>query len=128
MVTPGSVTHPARADPRPGARAGGQRWSRVLVLGCRDAWVAGMSFSAVPPNAPWRHEDARSGFEVAFFGPDDDGLLLSGCTTAVEDDQAWVVGYLIRLDARWQNSSAFVRGRSGGEERSVALDTDGAGH
>jgi hypothetical protein len=71
---------------------------------------------------------ARSGFEVAFLSHDDDGLLLTGCTTAVEDDRAWVVGYRLRLDARWRTRSAHVLGRSGAQERSVTLATDGSGH
>src|SRR4051812_39606088 len=87
-----------------------------------------MRFSALPPSAAWRHENARSGFEVAFFKQDDDGLVLTGCTTAVEDDRPWIVGYVLRVDEQWRTRSVRVRGRSTQEERSLALESDGHGH
>lgn len=89
---------------------------------------AGMSFSPLPSSAAWRHLDARSGFEVVFSHLDGDGLVLTGCTTAAEDDQAWIVDYLIRLDTSWRTRNAKVRGRSDGGEHAVVVDTDGVGH
>jgi uncharacterized protein len=56
------------------------------------------AFEQLPPTAASRHVDAREGFEVVFFRAGDDGYQLDGCTTAVEDGQAWVVRYEIVLD------------------------------
>jgi hypothetical protein len=44
-----------------------------------------MSFAPVPVTAAWRHQDARSGFEVAYFGARGDGCRIEGWTTAIED-------------------------------------------
>ena len=88
-----------------------------------------MDFLApLPPSAAWRHQDARSGFEVVYFHPDGDGHLLIGCTTAVEDGRSWVVNYEIRVDAEWKTRSAHVTGRSSAGARTAALDSDGHGH
>ena len=87
-----------------------------------------MSFSDLPPSAAWRHQDARSGFEVAFTQRSDNGCLLTGCTTAVEDGQAWIVEYRIRVDGAWRTRSARLRGSASGGRYAVALETDGAGH
>jgi uncharacterized protein len=58
----------------------------------RLEWVRA-AFGQLPPTAAWRHVDAREGFEVAFLQTGDGGYRLDGCTTAVEDGQAWLVGY-----------------------------------
>jgi hypothetical protein len=71
-----------------------------------------MPFLAPPASAAWRHEGARSGFEVAYFRPEGGGYLLSGCTTAVEDHRSSIVSYEIRVDAGWNTRSAKVVGRT----------------
>jgi hypothetical protein len=86
-----------------------------------------MPFVAPPAAAAWQHRDARSGFEVAFFQPLDDGCRIEGSTTAVEDGAAWIVEYEILLDAAWTTRSARISGRSASGSRSAALDADGAG-
>ena len=87
-----------------------------------------MPFSAPPPTAAWAHQDARTGFEVVCFQPVDHGHVVTGCTTAVEDGQAWIVEYTVRVDADWRTRGAEVRGRSGAGALSLALRTDGEGH
>lgn len=86
-----------------------------------------MPFLSPPPRGAWAHQDARSGFEVVFFEPTDDGHLLGGCTTAVEDGRSWIVDYEIRIDAAWRTRRARVAGRSGARSRTVLLETDGGG-
>ncbi|MEU4541403.1 putative glycolipid-binding domain-containing protein [Streptosporangium sp. NPDC023825] len=87
-----------------------------------------MTFTAPPRTAAWRHLDARDGFEVTYFRPSDDGLLIEGCTTAVEEGQTWIVGYSIELDASWTTRSARITGRSASGTRHTVLEADGAGH
>ena len=87
----------------------------------------GMPFVALPAAAAWQHRDARSGFEVAFFQPLDDGYRIEGSTTAVEDGAAWIVEYEIVLDAAWTTRSARISGRSASGSRSAVLDADGEG-
>jgi uncharacterized protein len=87
-----------------------------------------MPFPAPPPSAAWRHQGARSGFEVVYFQPDGEGYLLIGCTTAVEDGRSWMVDYEIRVDAAWKTRRARVTGRSSVGSRTVTLSTDGYGH
>jgi uncharacterized protein len=81
-------------------------------------------FTALPPWAAWRHQDAREGFEVARF----EGLALEGHTTAVEDGEPWAVRYAIVLDAVGRTRSAHVHGlaRAGAFVRMI--EGDGAGH
>lgn len=86
-----------------------------------------MPFRAPPVSAAWQHRDARAGFEVAFVHPDGAGYRVEGTTTAVEDGQAWVVGYSLRLDRGWMARSAHVVGRSARGVREVSLEVDGAG-
>src|SRR4051795_2547748 len=110
-------------------RAGGEydptcwplNWSR------RAGKVIGMPYLPPPPSGAWAHQDARSGFEVVLFEPIDDGHLIAGCTTAVEDGRSWIVDYEIHIDAAWRTRSARVAGRSGAGSRSVLLETDGGG-
>jgi uncharacterized protein len=87
-----------------------------------------MPFVAPPPTAAWQHRDARVGFEVVYFHLPDDGYRIQGCTTAVEDDQTWVVDYAIRLDTTWTTRRAQISGRSASGSRSTVLEADGAGH
>ena len=39
-------------------------------------------FGSLPAAAAWRHEEARDGFEVAFFATGDDGVAIAGETAA----------------------------------------------
>lgn len=66
-------------------------------------------------------------FEVAHFSQRDDGLQVTGCTTAVENHHAWIVDYDLRLDATWRTRAARVSARSAGASGSVILETDGLG-
>lgn len=84
-------------------------------------------FSALPRAAAWAHQDARVGFEVVHFQPAQDGHLAVGCTTAVEGGQAWIVDYVIRVDADWRTRSAEVHGRSSAGASSLTLQADGDG-
>ena len=86
-----------------------------------------MSFSALPTTAAWQHRDARLGFEVACFQPAGRGYRIDGCTTAVQDGQAWVVSYAIRLDQTWTTRSARITGRSAAGIRRARLEADGLG-
>jgi hypothetical protein len=87
-----------------------------------------MSFSPLPVTAAWQHRDARLGFEVACFQAAGRGYLISGSTSAVEDGQAWIVSYEIRLDQAWRTRSARITGRSELGARRTRLDADGLGH
>jgi uncharacterized protein len=87
-----------------------------------------MSFAPVPATAAWRHQDARSGFEVVYFGARGDGCRIEGWTAAIEDGATWAVEYLIEVDAVWATRSARIRGRSGEGFCSTLLEADGAGH
>jgi hypothetical protein len=86
-----------------------------------------MPFIAPPRSAAWIHREARSGFEVVYFQSVDDGHHVTGCTTALEDGQTWVVEYEIRLDPLWRTSYALVRGRSLAGVRTTELETDREG-
>jgi hypothetical protein len=88
-----------------------------------------MTFLHPPPSAAWQHRQSRSGFEVAYFGNlPDGGHRISGCTTAVEDGQTWIVEYELRVDATWTTRSARIAGRSAAGRRSRRLDVEDAGH
>jgi uncharacterized protein len=87
----------------------------------------GMPFLPPPASAAWRHQGARSGFEVAYVQPSQHGHLVTGTTTAVEDGQPWVVDYEIRVDGRWRTRSARVTSRSGSGSATRLLEADGAG-
>jgi uncharacterized protein len=86
-----------------------------------------VSFAPLPATACWRHRGARSGFEVAYFraGPDD--WRMDGTTTAVEDEQTWIVSYSIRLDASWLTREARVTARTATGRRETVLAGDGEG-
>lgn len=80
-----------------------------------------------PAVASWRHRGARTGFEVAFFGEDERGLLARGTTTATEDGESWIVDYVVLLDASWTTRSARITGRGAHGVRVVELEADGRG-
>ena len=86
-----------------------------------------MEFVDPPPTAAWTHRGARQGFEVAFFERNEDGHLITGCTTALEDEQMWVVNYQIQLDPHWITRRARVTGRSAAGSRTAFLEADGEG-
>ena len=86
-----------------------------------------MSFSEPPVTAAWQYRDARQGFEVAFFSPAGRGYHIRGCTTAVEDGQARMISYAIRLDEAWNTRSARITGRSASGIRHAQLEADGVG-
>ncbi len=56
-----------------------------------------------------------------------DGFWFEGDSVAVEDRQAWIVGYVVALDAGWRTRSAVLSGRTAGEARELTLEADGAG-
>ena len=55
------------------------------------------------------------------------GLRLEGVTAAVEDRQAWIVGYQIMVDDQWRTRSARVWARSRSGEHEVRVEADGSG-
>jgi hypothetical protein len=81
-------------------------------------------FRAPPTAAAWLHQDARTGFEVAGIQRVADGWLLTGCTAAVEDGEAWVVDYEIRVTADWRTRRARVTRRLGAVSTSTAVEVD----
>jgi uncharacterized protein len=81
----------------------------------------------LPPLAVWRHLGAREGFEVVFLSREGDGHRLDGHVTAVEEGEAWGVGYTMTLDGGWATRSAVVAGRSGSGAYEVRLEGDGNG-
>ena len=93
----------------------------------RGGNVVDMPFPAPPRTAAWAHEDARAGFEVVYFEPLHHGHVVTGCTTAVESGQTWIVDYTIRVDADWRTQGADEQGRSGAGAIALALQTDGDG-
>jgi hypothetical protein len=87
-----------------------------------------VSFDPPPASAAWSHRGVRSGFEVAYFEFLPAGWMLTGCTTAVELGQPWIVDYEVSVDAAWVTRSARVRSRSRHGARTVDLKADGYGH
>jgi hypothetical protein len=72
---------------------------------------------------------ARDGFEVVYFSAgSDDGLVIDGHTTAIEDGEPFDVGYSIVLDAQWRTRSGLMSGRSRTGRRSTRIEADGAGN
>jgi uncharacterized protein len=86
-----------------------------------------MSFRTLPRFAAWQHRDAREGFEVAFLQSDHGGYRFEGTTTAVEDGEAWTVGYVIGLDSKWLTRGARVWARGASGPHELTLDADGSG-
>ena len=86
-------------------------------------------FAPLPTSAAWRHQGARTGFEVAQFEPRaPQGYRVFGCTTAVEADQCWTVQYEIDIDADWTTRRAVIVGRSADGPRRTVLESEGDGH
>jgi hypothetical protein len=81
----------------------------------------------LPSSAAWQHRDARQGFEVVFVRPEGAGFRLLGSTAAVEDGQAWVVGYDIHVADDWLTSAAHIWTTSPDGPRDLWLETDGSG-
>jgi hypothetical protein len=86
------------------------------------------SFAPPPGTAAWRHLGVRTGFEVVRFHATPGGPRVEGCTTAVEEGEAWIVDYVIDLGPGWVTRSARLRSRSARGERHIVLESDGAGH
>jgi uncharacterized protein len=86
-----------------------------------------MDFAPAPATAAWRHRDARTGFEVAYFQLLGEGCRIDGWTTAIEDGTTWAVEYIIDLDGRGATRIARIRGRSAAGFSSALLEADGAG-
>jgi hypothetical protein len=78
-----------------------------------------------PGSAAWRHEDARTGFEVARFRRHEGGWLVEGATTAVEDGVAWAVRYSLAVGPQWTLRSARIAGLGA---RDLEIEADGRGH
>lgn len=62
-----------------------------------------------------------------FFRDRDDGCLIRGCTTALEDGTPWAVEYAIQVDRAGATRSARINGRTAAGSCSTVLDADGAG-
>ena len=86
-----------------------------------------MTFLAPPAVAAWVHQQARTGFEVAGIQPVSSGWVLDGCTSAVEDGEAWVVDYEIEVSTHWSSRSSRVTRRVGAASRSATVERDGHG-
>ncbi|GAA3235620.1 putative glycolipid-binding domain-containing protein [Nonomuraea helvata] len=86
------------------------------------------TFTPPPDTAAWQHLAVRTGFEVVCFRSPPDGYRVEGCTTAVEEGEAWVVDYVIELDSGWATRSARLESRSARARRHIVLEADGAGH
>jgi len=101
----------------------------VLLRETRQTMVrqSGMPFHDSPAFAAWRHGHARAGFEVAFLYLDGSGGCVERATTAVENGDAWLVRYRIRLASDWTTRQARVVGLSAAGVREATLDADGAG-
>jgi hypothetical protein len=86
-----------------------------------------MPFSPLPRRAAWAHQQSRVGFEVVYFRPESKGFRAVGCTTALQDDEPWIVDYEIEIDQEWRTRRAVVSGRSDVDHRAVLLEHDGSG-
>jgi len=86
-----------------------------------------VDFAPLPASAAWQHHDARTGFEVAYFQPLEEGWHIEGWTTAVEGGSTWAVEYAIDLDQHGSTRGARIRGRSATGLSVTALEADGAG-
>jgi hypothetical protein len=89
--------------------------------------VSAGEFQPPPRTAAWRHRDSRQGFEVVFFEEAEAGYVVAGHTAAVEDAEAWAVGYSITLDREWRTRRAEVTARSESGRRKVVLEAAGNG-
>jgi hypothetical protein len=81
----------------------------------------------LPHAAAWKHGGLREGFETLFVQRRVDGMLLAGCTTAVEDGTPWAVQYEIAVGEHWACRSAHILAMTTTGSRSRTLQTDGRG-
>jgi hypothetical protein len=83
--------------------------------------------ATLPSTAAWHHLDTRAGYEVVFFSPADDGLVIDGTTTGTEDGTSWWVRFHIELAPDWMTRRAEVGGRSpaGTHHRTLEVDRRG---
>ncbi|MFJ4650667.1 putative glycolipid-binding domain-containing protein [Nocardia sp. NPDC088792] len=87
-----------------------------------------IALAPLPAAASWRHTDARTGFEVAFFTIDGRGVRIEGSTTATENDDSWIVDYAIRLDNSWSTRWARITGRGIAGAHVTEIEADGTGN
>ena len=81
-----------------------------------------MGFAELPQAAAFRHQQARTGFEVVHVHREGTGWQLVGSTAAVEDGVPWTVGYTLDVDAAWVTRRAVVTGRSPAGARRTVLE------
>ena len=86
-----------------------------------------MGFADLPQAAAWRHQQARTGFEVVHFRRWGTGWQLIGGTTAVEGGVPWTVEYTLDVDPTWVTRRAAVSGRSPLGARSTVLEAVAVG-
>jgi hypothetical protein len=55
-------------------------------------------------------------------------LRIEGTTAAIEGAEAWVVSYLVELDAAWATRSARITASTVAGTHETFLESDGAGH
>jgi hypothetical protein len=84
-------------------------------------------FAAPPRFAAFEHRDAAVGFEVVFFRPTPDGLVVDGHTAALEDGEPYAVAYTIEVDAHGRTRRAHVRGQSSQGWHETTIEADGEG-
>jgi hypothetical protein len=82
---------------------------------------------ALPAVAAFRHQDAREGFEVVFVAALADGFRIEGHTSAVEEGEAWAIGYTIVVDRDLRTRHATVTGRTRTGSRAVTLEATTGG-
>ena len=80
-------------------------------------------FADLPSFAAWRFVDAVDGFEVVYA----ESGRLRGHTSAVEDGQAYAVGYEITVDDRWRTREVRVSSDTVAGVRRTVLLSDGEG-
>ncbi|MET4782959.1 putative glycolipid-binding domain-containing protein [Glaciihabitans sp. UYNi722] len=85
-----------------------------------------MRLKPPPAAASWNHQDARVGFEVAFFDGLKAGHRLTGHTTASEPSSLWSVGYDVTVDDAWRTLAVHAMNVTTAGMREVTLNR-GAG-
>ncbi len=81
-----------------------------------------------PGSAAWRHEEARTGFEVTRFRRHDGGWRVEGASTAVEDGVAWAVRYSLTVSPQWTLRRARIGGLGPSGPQELDVEADGRGH
>src|SRR5688572_30207133 len=82
-------------------------------------------FIDLPAQAAWRHVEARDAFEVLFLHAHPDGFRFEGHTAALQEGEAWVIGYDIQVDTRWVTRRARVFSRSRRGHSELVLESEG---